>query len=91
MVCFSVNISQSLLSFFYEAQLYLLPTPTMKKDANTPQQRSGRIDSGETKWSPLFPNFHIGIVIHEIREQQRSEERYVRGASHWSISLKCLT
>ncbi|MGG3506857.1 hypothetical protein ABES58_15465 [Paenibacillus lautus] len=32
--------------------------------------------------SPLFPNFHIGIVIHEIRKQQRSEERYVRGASH---------
>ncbi|WFB60178.1 hypothetical protein [Paenibacillus sp. BR1-192] len=55
-----------------------------------PHQRSGRIDSGEAERSPLLPNFYIGIVIHEIRKQQRSEERYVRGATHRSVSLKRL-
>jgi hypothetical protein len=62
--------------------LYPLPTPTMKKDAMG--RTSGADESIPEKRmrSPLFPNFHIGIVIHEIRKQQRSEERYVRGASH---------
>ncbi|KOR82332.1 hypothetical protein [Paenibacillus solani] len=50
------------------------------------KQRRGRIDSGEAKRSPLEPNFNCDTIIQEIRRQQRSEERYVLGASHINSS-----
>jgi len=46
------------------------------------KQRRGRIDSGEAERSPLEPSFNRDTIIQEIRRQQRSEERYVLGASH---------
>ena len=52
------------------------------------KQRRGRIDSGEAKRSPLEPNFNCDTIIQEIRRQQRSEERYVLGASHINSKFK---
>lgn len=74
---------------------FTLTHPHDEEGCHAPHQRSGRIDSGEAKRSAesfpqenshrkdkLLPSFYITILIHEIRKQQRSEERYVRGASH---------
>jgi len=86
-----------------EAQLYPLPTPTMKKDAmrrtsgadeSIPEKRSGRLKVFRRKTRigriRCFRISTLVLVIHEIRKQQRSEERYVRGASHSSGSPKRL-
>lgn len=83
-----------------EVQLSPLPTPHDEEGCHAPHQRSGRIDSKRSAKSlpqenshrkdKLLPSFYITILIHEIRKQQRSEERYVRGASHWSVSPKRL-
>ncbi|MGG3283980.1 hypothetical protein [Paenibacillus solani] len=98
MVCLTVTIPCFLIELFIEPFIELLfmklspslSPPHDEEGCHAPHQRSGRIDSGEAKWSPLLPNFYIDNVIHEIRKQQRSEERYVCGASHWSVSLERL-
>ncbi|MGE7826105.1 hypothetical protein [Paenibacillus sp. NPDC093718] len=59
---------------------------TSGADESVPEKRMRSAKSFPPENSPrkhkLFPNFYICNVIHEIRKQQRSEERYVRGASH---------